>query len=57
MASTQTAKQREMMMMTSTRPKYDFGGEARVALRGAGLAWIVMGLLTFLAAWSMSDLR
>ena len=26
-----------------------------MALRGAGLAWIVMGLLTLLAAWSMSD--
>jgi hypothetical protein len=42
-------------MMTSTRPTDDLGGEARVALRGAGLAWIVMGLLTLLAAWSMSD--
>ncbi len=26
-----------------------------MVLRGAGLAWIVMGLLTFLAAWSISD--
>ncbi len=26
-----------------------------MTLRGAGLAWIVMGLLTLLAAWSMSD--
>jgi hypothetical protein len=26
-----------------------------VALRGAGLAWIVMGLLTLLAAWLISD--
>ena len=26
-----------------------------MALRGAGLAWIVMGLLTFLAAWNLSD--
>src|SRR5271165_1674787 len=44
-----------MMMITSTRPKDDLGGEARVALRGTGSAWIVMGLLTLLAAWSMSD--
>ena len=42
-------------MMTSTRPTDDLGGEARVALRGAGLAWIVMGLLTLLAAWNLSD--
>ena len=41
--------------MTSTRHKDDLGGEARVALRGAGLAWIVMGLLTLLAAWKLSD--
>jgi hypothetical protein len=33
-------------MMTSTRPTDSLGGEARVALRGAALAWIVMGLLT-----------
>ena len=42
-------------MMTSTRPEDDLGGEARVALRGAGLAWIVMGLLTYLDVWSRSD--
>jgi hypothetical protein len=44
-----------MMMMTSTRPTDSLGGEARVALRGAALAWIVIGLLTLLAAWNLSD--
>ena len=43
------------MMITSTRPTDALGGEARVALRGAGLAWIVMGLLTYLYVWSRSD--
>ena len=44
-----------MTTMSSTGAAVNFQGEARVALRGAGLAWIVMGLLTFLAAWSVSD--
>ena len=44
-----------MTTMSSTGAAVSFQGEARVALRGAGLAWIAMGLLTLLAAWSMSD--
>jgi hypothetical protein len=44
-----------MTTMSSTEAAANFQGEARVALRGAGLAWIVMGLLTLLGAWSMSD--
>src|SRR5271165_1674520 len=44
-----------MTTMSSTGAAVNFQGEGRAALRGAGLAWIVMGLLTLLAAWSMSQ--
>ena len=44
-----------MTTMSSTGAAVNFQGEARVALRGAGLAWIVMGLLTLLAAWNISQ--
>jgi hypothetical protein len=44
-----------MTTMSSTGAAVNFQGEARAALRGAGLAWILMGLSTLLMATCIGE--